>query len=248
MCVPATSRVRSSPALWKYSGSRYSRTLLLLIFALPMFPQNNPQIDQKDGNPQPAESKRIFGIIPNYRTSPSLAEYKPLTVRQKFTIAQQDALDRGTFVLGAAFAAESQLTRSDPSFGDGVPAYGRYFATSYADFAIGDYMTEAIFPALLHQDPRYFRHGTGSGLSRLGYSVGQIFWTHKDSGGSQFNYSEIIGNSTAVAISNSYYQDSRTASDAAVKLASQLGVDAAANVLKEFWPDINRKFSHRHKD
>ena len=28
---------------------------------------------------QEQESKRILGIVPNYRTSPSLEEYKPLT-------------------------------------------------------------------------------------------------------------------------------------------------------------------------
>jgi hypothetical protein len=25
----------------------------------------------------------------------------------------------------------------------------------------------------------------------------------------------------------------------------QLGVDMASNVLKEFWPDVSRKFKHR---
>jgi len=27
--------------------------------------------------------------------------------------------------------------------------------------------------------------------------MGQIFWTHRDSGGTQFNYSEVAGNSAA---------------------------------------------------
>jgi hypothetical protein len=107
-------------------------------------------------------------------------------------------------------------------------------------------MTEAIFPSLLHQDPRYFRRGEGSARARLGYACGQIFWTHNDSGTTGFNYSEIIGNSTAVAISQTYYVDNRTWQDATTKFASQLGVDMAANVLKEFWPDIERKLFRRH--
>jgi hypothetical protein len=105
-------------------------------------------------------------------------------------------------------------------------------------------MTEAVFPTLLHQDPRYFRKGTGSGWSRLGYAMGQIFITHSDSGRTQFNYSEVVGNSVAVAISNAYYKDNRTAGDAVSGLGVQLGVDMAANVLKEFWPELERKF-HR---
>ena len=110
-------------------------------------------------------------------------------------------------------------------------------------------MTEAVFPSALHQDPRYFRRATGSGLSRLGYAMGQVFWTHRDSGGTQFNYSEIAGNSAAVAISNAYYADNRTVGDAVSRLGMQLGVDMAANVLKEFWPDLQRKFQrHHHQD
>lgn len=196
--------------------------------------------------PQP-EAKRIFWIIPNFRTSPVLVPYEPIGAREKFRIATLDSFDRGTIALGVLFGAEAQLTRANPSFGNGVPAYARYFATSYADYVIGDYMTEAIFPATLHQDPRYFRRGTGGFWSRFGYAAGQIFWTHGDSGHGQFNFSEIAGNSTAVAISMAYYPDNRTALDAVSKLGSQLGVDMTSNILKEFWPDLERRFSHKRK-
>jgi hypothetical protein len=197
--------------------------------------------------PQEQESKRILGIIPNYRTSPSLSNYKPLTTREKFKLASEDSFDRGTAALAVLFGAEGQLTNANRSFGQGAAGFGRYVGASYGDFVIGDYMTEAVFPTLLHQDPRYFRRGTGSGWSRLGYAVGQIFWTHRDSGGMQFNYSEIVGNSAAVAISNAYYKDNRSARDAVPKLGTQIGVDMAANVLKEFWPDLRRKFRRKHR-
>src|SRR5579864_575827 len=180
------------------------------------------------------ESKRIFGIIPNYRTSPSLQNYEPLTSRQKFKIASEDSFDRGTVALAALFGGFGQLTNSNQSFGHGAAGYGRYFGTAYGDFVIGDFMTEAVFPTILHKDPRYFRRGTGSGWSRLGYAMAQIFWTHRDSGGTQFNYSEIVGNSTAVAISSSYYPEERDVGSAVSKLGSQIGIDMAANILKEF--------------
>jgi hypothetical protein len=194
------------------------------------------------------EDKRILGIVPNYRTSPSLTNYEPVSAREKFVIAAQDSFDRGTVILAAAFAGEGQLTNSNKAFGQGAAGYGRYFGTSYADFVIGNFMTEAIYPSILHQDPRYFRRGTGSGWSRLKYAIGQTFWTHNDSGRTGFNYSEILGNATSVAISNAYYEDNRDASSAIGKLGTQIGVDMAANVLKEFSYDINRKFFHRHHD
>jgi hypothetical protein len=198
-------------------------------------------------NPPEPEHKRIFGIIPNYRTYPSLAEYEPITAKQKFKLAADDSFDRGTFVLAAAFAGEGQLSNANPSFGQGVEGYAHYFVTSYADFAIGDFMTEAIYPTLLHQDPRYFRRGTGSKISRLGYAVGQIFWTHRDSGGSEFNFSEIVGNSTAAVISNAYYPEGRTVGQNLSKLGVQVGLDMTGNVLKEFWPDLSDWLARKHR-
>ena len=197
--------------------------------------------------PAPLESKRILGIFPNNRTSPNLKNYRPLSPSEKFGIARQDSFDRGTVFLAAAFAAEAQLTNANPSFGQGVKGYTHYFGTAYGDLVIGNYMSEAIYPTLLHQDPRYFRRGIGSTWSRLRYCAGQIFWTHTDSDRTQFNYSEILGNSTAVALSTAYYPNNRNITDATTKLGTQVGVDMASNILKEFWPDLSRKFSRKHR-
>ena len=208
-------------------------------------PPADPPAEAASASSRP-ESKRVFGIIPNYRTFPTLANSKPLTPRAKFGIATQDTFDRGSVALAAAFAGEGQWTNSNPSFGQGAKGYAHYFGTSFSDIAIGDFMTEAIYPILLRQDPRYFRRGTGTGWSRLGYAASRIFWTRKDSGASQFNFSEIVGNSTAVAISNAYYPDNRSASAAASRLVTQVGVDMLGNILKEFWPDVYRKLSKKH--
>lgn len=196
--------------------------------------------------PPDQPDKRIFGIIPNYRTAPTLKDYQPLTPQEKFKVAAADSFDRGTFLLAAAFAANAQLTNSTPSFGHGPTAYARYYAAATADLMIGDFMTEAIFPTALRQDPRYFRLGTGSGWTRLRYAAGQIVLTHTDSGKTQLNFSEIVGNTTAVAISNAYYPDNRNVSNNLLKLGVQIGVDMAGNILKEFSPDLERLLSRDH--
>jgi uncharacterized protein YidB (DUF937 family) len=186
--------------------------------------------------------------MPNYRTSPSLTDYKPLTVRKKFAVAAEDSWDRGTMAMAVIAGAENQLTNSNRAFGQGAAGFGRYVGASYADFVIGDYMTEAVFPSLLHQDPRYFKRGTGGFWSRLGYAIGQSFRTHNDSGRSGFNYSEWLGNSAAVAISTAYYADNRNARDNLSQLGLQVGLDTAGNVLKEFYPEIVRKFTRKHHE
>src|SRR6266404_9454358 len=226
-----------------YSGlaSALLASVSLCQEVLPDGPAQPGAARSENNSLPPHESGRILWIIPNHRSSPSLQNYEPLTIGEKFKIASKDAFDPGTMALGALFGGESQLTNGNRSFGQGGAGFGRYFGAAYGDFLIGDYMAEWAFPTLLHQDPRYFRRGTGTGWSRLGYAMGQIFWIHRDSGGTQFNYSEVIGNATTTAISTSYYADNRTAADGVSKLGVQLGVDMAANILKEFWPDLDRK-------
>jgi hypothetical protein len=231
------------------SSHRLVALFLTLFAAKALWSQSSSSV--VDAKPEIEDAKfinqkRIFGIIPNYRTAPYPNPYVPIPAREKFKLASQDSFDRGTVVLAAAFAGEAQLTNANRSFGQGAAGYGRYLGTSYADFVIGDYMTEAIYPSVLHQDPRYFRKGQGGVGSRLWYAVGQIVITHGDNGRTQLNASELLGNATAVAVSNAYYADNRDASDASIKWATQLSVDAAANILKEFSPDILRKFSRKH--
>jgi hypothetical protein len=138
------------------------------------------------------------------------------------------------------------LTNANPSFGQGFKGYAHSLGTASTDLVVRNFMTDGVFPAILHQDPRYFRRATGSTFSRIAYSAGRIFLTHGDSGDTQFNYSEIAGNSTAVAISMGYYPDRRAIGDASSQFAIELGTDLASNLLKEFGPDITRKFRHKH--
>jgi hypothetical protein len=113
---------------------------------------------------------------------------------------------------------------------------------------IGNMMTEGIVPALTREDPRYFRLGSGSTKHRLGYALTRILVTRTDSGRNTFNFAEFGGNAFAVAVSNAWYPDTRTASDNVQKLSIQLATDAFSNVLKEFWPDVKRHFQKKRND
>lgn len=197
------------------------------------------------GQTQAPPDKRVFGVLPNYRTTNETAIYTPITVKQKFTIGAKDSFDYPLLLLAGALAGLGQLTDQNPSFGQGMAGFGRRIGTAYADQAIGNLMTEAIYPSLLREDPRYFRRGYGSKWGRTWYALTRVMVTRTDSGGRRFNFSEWVGNATAVAISNSYYPDNRAPGENSVKVLEQVGTDAVSQVLKEFWPDIKRKLFHR---
>jgi hypothetical protein len=61
---------------------------------------------------------------------------------------------------------------------------------------------------LLHQDPRYFYQGTGSGMSRAIHAMSYAIICKGDNGRSQFNYSGIGGNLIAGSLTNLYYPPS----------------------------------------
>ena len=191
--------------------------------------------------------KRIFGVLPNYRTADGSAPFVPITAKRKFYIASKDSFDYPVYMAAAAFAGLYQLENQNPSFGQGVKGYAKRLASSYGDQAIGNLMTEAIFPSLLHEDPRYFRIGASGGTTwhRVGYALTRVLVVRTDKGKWDFNYSEWLGNAATVAISNLYYPDTRNVADNVQKLGIQVGTDAFSQVLKEFWPDIKRKLSKK---
>ena len=205
----------------------------------------NPQQDSQQEPPEPPGGTHVLGVLPNFRTVNGSEVKGPLTSRQKFVIASKDSFDYPLVILAAGLAGISQWADENHQFGQGAAGFGKRLVTAYADQSLGNMMTEGVFPVMLHEDPRYYRSGTGSTRSRTGYAFSRIFVTHTDSGRKRFNYSEWVGNSVAVAISNTYYSDGRTVGNNLSKLVEQCALDGVSQVLKEFWPDIKQKFFER---
>lgn len=190
-------------------------------------------------------SKRLFGIIPNYRADQAQDTYKPLTSGEKYRIARSDSFDWPNYFLLAGFALQSQVAAGGFSHNGGFTGFTQYYARAFGDQIIGSYVTEAILPSLLHEDPRFFRLGAGSFWHRVYYASSRILVTRADSGKPRLYVSEIAGNAAVVAITSSYYPDSRSPSEAAERFGLALGNDAISNLMTEFWPDIKRRLRFR---
>jgi hypothetical protein len=193
----------------------------------------------------PVEDKRAYGVLPNYRTAELSTPFKPLTAKQKMSIAAKDSFDGAVYPTAAVMSVIYQAEHSNPSFGEGFAGYAKRVGTAFGDQMIGNMMTEGVMPTILHEDPRYFRIGEGSFGHRLWYAARQTIITRTDSNHQIFNFAEWTGNSVAVGISNLYYQDGRTWRDNTERLLVQCGTDTLSNVLKEFWPDVKRHFQKK---
>jgi len=164
------------------------------------------------------------------------------------TIAGKDSFDWTLSLVAAGYAGLGQLTNQNRPLGQGLEGYGNRIVRNYADQVMGNLLVEGAMPVLLHEDPRYFRRGQGSFWIRFEYATSRVFVTRTDSGATGFNYSELVGNSLAVGISNAYYPGSRNLGGNFQKFTLQFATDAVSNVLKEFWPDVKRKLSMLHSE
>jgi hypothetical protein len=211
--------------------------------------QDDQKDDQKAANKKKKESdeekqtKRMFWVVPNFAAVSANTQLPPLSTRQKFSLASHDAiLDYSSFTWAGVLAGQALLLNSDPELGHGAAGYGRYYWRTFADGVSGAYFTEAIVPALTHEDPRYYTLGHGGFWRRTRYSLSRTFVTKTDSGGMEFNWSEVGGNACVAALSNAYYPpQERGVGQTLRDWGTQMESAALNNIVKEFWPDIRRK-------
>jgi hypothetical protein len=197
--------------------------------------------------PQPSSERRILWLVPAYDVTPASAKYQPLSARQKLHLFTDDTFDRWTIVKAAGDAGIGQLANR-PHYGQGAVGYAKRFGAAVGDSVSEDFFTSFAFPALLKQDPRYFRLGPGStGRRRFIYALDRVFVTRRDTGGSAANFSFIFGTAAATALSNAYYPErDQTVSYTLVRFGERIAVQGAENVAKEFWPGIRKHIPGQH--
>ena len=226
-------------------------------------PSTVPGASSTQGKVQGTSKDRLFYTLPNFLSLENAGQVPPLSAKQKFSVVARSSFDYVEYPWYGFLAGISQAENSEPGFGQGFGGYGKRFASAFADGTIENFLVGAVLPSLLHQDPRFFQSGEGSFTHRAGYAVSRTFVTRTDSGNAQFNYSEVVGSALSAAISTNtyhpkstiiatksgprFYGSDRTLSNTASVWGSQLGYDTITIVVKEFWPDIHRKLSHKGK-
>ncbi|MGC9292526.1 MAG: hypothetical protein ACP5EP_07340 [Acidobacteriaceae bacterium] len=208
-------------------------------------PSAQSQHSQAEQQVQQQEHQRILGIIPNFNTS-FIQNAAPLTPGQKFRLAFKSATDPFYFLAAAVDAGYSQATDAFPGYGQGAQGYGKRFGAAYADSFDGAILGNALFPVLLHEDPRYFRKGTGSFKNRFLYAIATTVITKNDNGTWGPNYANVLGNVAAGGISNLYYPSTDRGVALTFERAATVTAEGAIGaIFVEFWPDISHKLFHK---
>lgn len=172
-----------------------------------------------------------------------------LEVKDKFFLFVQDTFDPVSF-LGAGFnAGMDQAGNRDSTFGQGAAGYGKRFGADFAGQTSARFFTEFAYPSLFAEDPRYYRLAYGSGGKRLLHAMEHSFIAYSDNGKHIFNWSEWLGRTSAVVLNNTIHPgNERGLSPVAREVGYSVLTDIGFDVLREFWPEIARKFKMPFRD
>jgi len=181
--------------------------------------------------------------------------YKPgavlctLTVKDKFILFVKDSVSPADFPTAGFNAGISQAENDDPSYGQGAAGYGKRFGASLADQSSGEFFKDFVYPTIFSEDPRYYRLAHGGFGKRFFHAVSHCVIAYRVDGTTMFNFSESLGTASAVVLANTYHPDNRRGfGPAAERFGYSVGSDTGFDVLREFWPEVARKFKLPFKD
>ena len=207
--------------------------------------QNKDQNKKDDSEGK--QTKRMLWVVPNFGAVDANKQLPPLSTREKFKLAAQDSVtDYSSYTWAGILAGQAMLLNSDPELGRGIKGYGRYYWRTFVDGISGTFFTEAIVPAITHEDPRYYTMGKGGFFRRTGYAISRAFVTKTDSGDTSFNWSEVVGNGLEAGLANAYYPpQERGLSQTARNWGTQMESAVLNHIFQEFWPDIRKNLFRR---
>ena len=183
---------------------------------------------------------------PNYKPGTVLCVLKP---KDKFILFVEDTFDPVSFLTAGFNAGIGQAQNTDRSFGQGAAGYGHRFGASFVDQASSEFFKDFAYPTIFSQDPRYYRVLHGSFRSRFAHALEHAFVAHREDGAPVFNFSEWLGTTSAVVLSNTYHPDNKRGFDpAAERVGINVAEDMGFDVLREFWPEIARKLKLPFRD
>jgi hypothetical protein len=223
--------------------------LMLALSAIPLLAQGDslpdaPRPSDPVNNTSAAVEKRKWSDIvePGERVP-------PLYAKDKLLFPVHEELRPPSWVSTFFSSGWEQLRDSDPRYGVDSGAYSqRLGAAAIRDLSMRTF-SDGVLPALLHEDPRYYRKADGSIIHRGLYAASRVFVGQRDSGASGFNTSVVVGHGMASALTMAYYPDKSSNSRVVFSTwgFSLLG-EAGGNLWSEFWPDTRNRFFRRHSD
>jgi len=200
-----------------------------------------PDVDA-NGKPIPVDrhqTRRIGGIIPNYRAVSGGAVAHPPGWKYNFKVATRQAFDYAGFVFLGITSLSAEGLNEHPVFGKGVDGFWKYTWHGFIDKTDGTYLQAGLLPSLLHEDTRYYAMGNQRRVTtRILYVISRQAVARTYSGHDTPNIAGLGGKVLTQYISRFYYPaNSANFATLATKFSYGVARDIGFTALREFYPD-----------
>lgn len=209
----------------------------------PSAPAAPTQTAPQRGNPVQS-GKAFFQLLQRKSVVfPDLATNEVSLNRwQKFQLAANNSVSVATFGTALIASGLSQADESPLGFGQEWGGYGKRFGADMARSASNNLFGTFLIASTLHQDPRFYVRKNLSFSQSVHYAAVRLVITRSDSGERAVNYSGMLGTLASEALANTYYPEAnRGVHSIFVRYASDMGWRLAGNMLRQYWPKINKR-------
>ncbi len=166
----------------------------------------------------------------------------PLDSWGKFKLAANNSVAVPTISAALIGAGFGQAIDSPSGYHQGAEGYAKRFGADMARASSDNMFGNFLLASALHQDPRFYVKKNLSFGKSVEYAALRVLYTRSDSGEKQINYSGLIGPLLGEGLANAYYPDeNRSVGSTFTRYASDMGWRFAGNLLKQYWPTINRR-------
>ena len=212
---------------------------------LPDAPAGGGQSQTPPPSNNPIQSSvALFQVLQQKsRVFPDLAtNVEPFGAWQKFKLAANNSVSLSTIGQALVAAGFSQAIDSASGYGQGVDGYAKRFGADMARSASDNLFGTFLIASVLHEDPRFYVKRGLSFKETLKYAGQRLVYTRSDSGERVTNFEGLLGPLASEGLANTYYpKTNRGVGSTFVRYSSDQGWKFCGNVLRQYWPRINRK-------
>ena len=212
---------------------------------LPDAPSACAQSQQKQQSPNPLQGGVEFVQLLERKSLvfPDLATGKqPFGSKDKLMLEVNNSVALSTVGAALLGAAYGQAIDSPEGYGQGGEGYAKRLGSGMARAASDNLFGTFLIASVLHEDPRFYVKKDLSFSAAVKYSAARVAITRSDSGKRTVNFSGLLGPLAAEVLANTYFPEgSRGFDSTAIRYASDLGWKFGGNLLRQYWPKINRK-------
>lgn len=153
----------------------------------------------------PLSHERAILLFPGYDVMQQTTEpVAPLRPAQKLELAYRSIFDPSLLIRSSIVTVYDKSLSVGPDYGRGAGGIAQLFGYNCTSLASTFFFSDAFVPIVFHQDPRYFRKGSGSAKTRILWALRSEFVAFSDKGRPMPNYGSVVGYGLSTLLSDAY--------------------------------------------